>query len=150
MGEKRQPGDRVVKVLIGAGELFPESEIVYVTMFPRHVERCCDSEGHMTEEDVWVTDGVCRDIDQDVKEIVTDLGQRISVMEWWDMLGLEGEMSVKEVKRLRVVGMDGVHLTPRTNKVAAISLCLSVRYHCGGWSEELNSRILLLAYMVYI
>jgi hypothetical protein len=25
-----------------------------------------------------------------------------------------------------------------------------VRYHCGGWSEELNSRILLLAYMVYL
>jgi hypothetical protein len=26
----------------------------------------------------------------------------------------------------------------------------SVRYHCGGWSEELNSHILLLAYMVYL
>jgi hypothetical protein len=25
-----------------------------------------------------------------------------------------------------------------------------VRYHCGGWSEELNSRILHLAYMVYL
>ncbi len=25
-----------------------------------------------------------------------------------------------------------------------------VRYHCGGWSEELNSPILLLAYMVYL
>jgi hypothetical protein len=27
---------------------------------------------------------------------------------------------------------------------------IHVRYHCGGWSEELNSRILLLAYMVYL
>ncbi len=27
---------------------------------------------------------------------------------------------------------------------------LFVRYHCGGWSEELNSRILHLAYMVYL
>ncbi len=27
---------------------------------------------------------------------------------------------------------------------------VTVRYHCGGWSEELNSRILLLAYMVYL
>jgi hypothetical protein len=26
----------------------------------------------------------------------------------------------------------------------------SVHYHCGEWSEELNSRILLLAYMVYL
>jgi hypothetical protein len=27
---------------------------------------------------------------------------------------------------------------------------LAVRYHCGRWSEELNSRFLLLAYMVYL
>jgi hypothetical protein len=27
---------------------------------------------------------------------------------------------------------------------------IHVRYHCGGWSEELNLRILLLAYMVYL
>ncbi len=34
------------------------------------------------------------------------------------------------------------------------SICIlkvaGVRYHCGGWSEELNSRILHLAYMVYL
>ncbi len=27
---------------------------------------------------------------------------------------------------------------------------IRVRYHCGGWSEELNSRVLLLALMVYL
>ncbi len=27
---------------------------------------------------------------------------------------------------------------------------LIVRYHCGGWSEEVNSRILFLSYMVYL
>ncbi len=27
---------------------------------------------------------------------------------------------------------------------------LSVRYHCGGWSEEVNSCILILSYMVYL
>jgi hypothetical protein len=26
---------------------------------------------------------------------------------------------------------------------------LTVRYHCGGWSEEVNSCILILSYMVY-
>jgi hypothetical protein len=25
-----------------------------------------------------------------------------------------------------------------------------VRYHCGGWSEEVNSCILILSYMVYL
>ncbi len=29
-------------------------------------------------------------------------------------------------------------------------LVLSVRYHCGGWSEEVNSCILILSYMVYL
>jgi hypothetical protein len=126
MGEKRQVVDRVrvIKILKGAGELFPESVVMYMIMFPRHVERCCEREGHMTEEDVWVANGVRRDIDRDIKEMVIDMGQKISVMDWWDMLGMEGDMTAKEVKRLRVIGTDGVHLTSRANKVAAVSLCL--------------------------
>ncbi len=52
MGEKRQTLDRVLSLLKGSIELFPEVVVVYMTMFPRHVERCCDREGHMTEEDV--------------------------------------------------------------------------------------------------
>ncbi len=27
---------------------------------------------------------------------------------------------------------------------------VSVSYHCGGWSEEVNSCILILSYMVYL
>ncbi len=27
---------------------------------------------------------------------------------------------------------------------------LIVRYHCGGWSEEVNSCILIISYMVYL
>ncbi len=26
----------------------------------------------------------------------------------------------------------------------------TVRYHCGGWSEEVNSCILIISYMVYL
>jgi hypothetical protein len=33
------------------------------------------------------------------------------------------------------------------NKIC--TFCI-VRYHCGGWSEEVNSRILFLSYMVYL
>ncbi len=32
---------------------------------------------------------------------------------------------------------------------ALISVTI-VRYHCGGWSEEVNSCILFLSYMVYL
>jgi hypothetical protein len=31
-----------------------------------------------------------------------------------------------------------------------VSSIASVRYHCGGWSEEVNSCILILSYMVYL
>ncbi len=27
---------------------------------------------------------------------------------------------------------------------------ITVRYHCGGWSEEVNSSILVISYMVYL
>ncbi len=30
------------------------------------------------------------------------------------------------------------------------SLDVGVRYHCGGWSEEVNSCILIISYMVYL
>jgi hypothetical protein len=123
MGEKRQTVDRVVKVLKGSLELFPEAAVVYTTMFPRHVERCCDRDGHMSEEDVLMADGIRWDIDRDIKEMVMDMGKGVRGFDWWDLLGLDEDMSAKEVKRLRVIGQDGVHLTARANKVAAVSLC---------------------------
>jgi hypothetical protein len=30
------------------------------------------------------------------------------------------------------------------------SVLVIVRYHCGGWSEEVNSCILIISYMVYL
>ncbi len=51
------------------------------------------------------------------------MGKGVKVVDWWDLLGLEGDMTAREVKRLKVIGPDGVHLTERANKVAAVSLC---------------------------
>ncbi len=39
----------------------------------------------MSEEDIWVTDSVHRDIDRDIKEIVTEMEKGISAIEWWDI-----------------------------------------------------------------
>jgi hypothetical protein len=62
MVEKRALVDRVVSLLNGTGELFPEAELVYVTMFQRHVDSCCDREGHVTETDVVGLDtGQCEE-----------------------------------------------------------------------------------------
>ncbi len=32
----------------------------------------------------------------------------------------------------------------------SLAFTVLVRYHCGGWSEEVNSRIFFLSYMVYL
>ncbi len=35
----------------------PDAKVTYVTMFPRHVVRCCSEPGHMTEEDAAMGNG---------------------------------------------------------------------------------------------
>jgi hypothetical protein len=43
--------------------------------------------------------------------------------------------------------IDSVHIVEHKKSQV---LYTTVRYYCGGWSEDLNSRILLLALMVYL
>ncbi len=52
---------------------------------------------------------------------------------------------VKEKERL----IGGWHINPRSIGKYYNPLVVSVRYHCGGWSEEVNSCI-LISYMVYL
>jgi hypothetical protein len=41
-----------------------------------------------------------------------------------------------------------IHLEFKLN--AKNLVVVDVRYHCGGWSEEVNSCISILSYMVYL
>jgi hypothetical protein len=123
MVEKRQLVDRVVRLVRESQELFPESMIVYVTMFPRHVEMCCEKDGHMRTADIIGLDSVRRDMDRDVVELLQDLNKDIKVVHWWDLLGLDKDKTVNEVRMLRVIEGDGVHLTSRANRNAAVNLC---------------------------
>jgi hypothetical protein len=45
------------------------------------------------------------------------------VMEWWEALGWEQEGSLQEVRKSGVICEDGVHLTEKMNKLAAVNLC---------------------------
>jgi hypothetical protein len=127
MVEKRQLVDRVVRLVRESQELFPESVIVYVTMFPRHVEMCCEKDGHMRTADVVGLDSVRRDVDRDVVELLQDLNKDIKVVHWWELLGLDKDKTVNEVRMLRVIEGDGVHLTARANRNAAVNLCRRIR-----------------------
>ncbi len=98
MVEKRQLVDRMVSLIKGAGELFPKSVLVYMTMFPRHVERCCEKDSHMKMSDIVGLDNVRRDVDRDVIEMMVDNDKGLRVVEWWDLLGLDNHKSVGRYK----------------------------------------------------
>jgi hypothetical protein len=121
--EKRELVDKMVRLMEGAGELFPEAEVVYVSTFPRHVDKCCGKIGHMTDADTWAVDSVRRDVDRDVKEVISEGKRNISFLEWWDLLGLDGDVAVTDIRRMGIVDNDGVHLTARACRNAAVVLC---------------------------
>ncbi len=48
-------------------------------------------------------------------------------MDWWDQLRLENDMTVMEVQEMGVIKGDGVYLTSRANRVAAVALCYRMK-----------------------
>jgi hypothetical protein len=77
----------------------------------------------MTESDVWTTDGVRREVDRDVKEVVMEGGRNVRILEWWDLLGLDSDTTVTNIRRMGIIDTDGVHLTARACRNAALILC---------------------------
>jgi hypothetical protein len=94
-------------------------------MFPRFVKVCCRE--HMVDEDVVMMDGVRRDVDRDIKEMLADNDEGVGIVEWWDILGFDKDLTVTEIGRMSLIDRDGVHLSARANKCAAASLCDRIR-----------------------
>jgi hypothetical protein len=118
MVEKAELVDRFVDMLQKVKEVVGEKVVVaQVTMFPRFVRECCKK--HMTDEDVWLLDGVRRDVNKDIVDRVNDNGLRIETIDWWTLLGAREEMTLSELRRADCVDDDNVHLRVKTNKDAA-------------------------------
>ncbi len=73
-------------------------------------------------------DRVRRDVDKDIVDMMGDSDDRVNMEEWWDVLGFEGDITMRETLRMRVVGQDRLHLTERANRCAIASLCVRYRY----------------------
>jgi hypothetical protein len=123
MGERRQLVDRTVELVVGVQKEFPFAEVWYLTMFPRHVVRCCGKDSHMSEDDCWAMSGFRKGVDADVVEELEEKAVGIRSVEWWETMGWEEEGSLLEVRKKGVVGEDGVHLTEKANTFAAVNLC---------------------------
>jgi hypothetical protein len=123
MGERRQLVDRTVELVVGLQKEFPFAEVWYLTMFPRHVVRCCEKDSHMSEDDCWAMNGFRKGVDADVVEELEEKAVGIRTIEWWETMGWVEEGPLMEVRKRGIVGEDGVHLTVKANSFAAVNLC---------------------------
>ena len=87
------------------------------------MERCCEKDthkSHMSVDDSWVLDNNRREVE---KEITQKIGGRGTVVRWYEAAGLEIEPELRQIRRMGVVGVDGVHLSMEYCKRAAVYLC---------------------------
>ncbi len=76
----------------------------------------------MTDEDVWLFDGIRRDVTREIKDTLCDIDCDIEINDWCTLIGLRNEQTVTEVRRLGTVDKENVHLSVRVNRSAATSL----------------------------
>ena len=119
---ERQQLLRICEGLVGGvRDLWPDTRIIWVGMYPRHVEKCCEEVGHMDEEDVWLMASVRREMDNELRR---RLYGKVEFIEWYETLGMEREPGRDELKAF--VCEDGVHLASKYNRNAAEMLCYRV------------------------
>jgi hypothetical protein len=49
-------------------KVFLESEILYLGLLPRHIEKCCGDKNHMQNEDIVIMHNSSKKFDQMVKD----------------------------------------------------------------------------------
>jgi hypothetical protein len=125
LSEKRELVDMVVELFRRIAERLPGVQLVYITMFPRFITRCCREPGHMTKEDnSWVLNGYRKAVECDIVEELEESG--VQVVEWFDLLGWDREPGLEELVKKDVVCGDAVHLTSKANAFAAVCLCCRI------------------------
>ena len=101
-------------------ENFPTSTVLYVEMYPRFMERCCEKISHMTKDDPWVLDNSRREIE---RELRIRIEGSCEIVSWCEAAGLDKEPELQQIRKMEVVGRDGVHLSLEYCKRAAVHLC---------------------------
>jgi hypothetical protein len=62
-------------------------------------------------------------VDRDIREMLEDGMDGVTVVDWWDILGLDGDVKLGDIANMKLIDSDGVHLSTRANRCAAVSLC---------------------------
>jgi hypothetical protein len=135
LSEKRELIDMFVELCRRIEESLPGVQLVYITMFPRFITRCCREAGHRTKEDSWVLNGYRKSVESDIVEELEESG--VQVLHWYDLLGWDSEPGVEELVRKDVVYRDGVHLTAKQT-LLLLFLCAAGlrRWNCLSGAAE--------------
>jgi hypothetical protein len=137
MVERRALVDNTVGMIRRIQAAFPISEVNYMSMFPRHLTVCCSD--HMTEEDMWMMDRTQQEVDREVKDMLVEGEDYVTVLDWWDVIGLDRDMTVEETRALGILDRDGVHLNSRACRCAAVSLCHRYLRDGESWQSKKGS-----------
>jgi hypothetical protein len=109
MAEKVELVDRMVKFVGEVTETVgDEVRVMNVTMFPSFVKKCCRE--HMTDEDVWLLDGLHRDVNRKMKDGLVEKRVRVDTVEWWTLTGSNDDMTLNEIRKRDCLDGDNVHL----------------------------------------
>jgi hypothetical protein len=73
----------------------------------------------MEGEDVVMLHGSRREFDRQVK---LRLGEKVEFVEWYEALGMESEPSIRDMREMKIVATDGVHLERNWNRKASIAM----------------------------
>ncbi len=122
MAEKVELVDRMVNFVDDVRSMLEETvKVVMVTVPPRFLKPCCKD--HMTEEDVWLLDGLRRDVNREIRDEVTDRKLKVEIVEWWSLMGEKDDLTISDIRRRDFLDIDNVHLKKRANSLAAEVLC---------------------------
>ena len=77
----------------------------------------------MGEDDVWVLDNQRREVDMEIKR---KLRKKAETVTWYEASGLDREPELSQIRKMGVVGEDGVHLRDDFCGNIAVNLCYRV------------------------
>jgi hypothetical protein len=63
----------------------------------------------MTDLDVWLLDGVRRDVSREIKNRPIDRQIDVEIMNWWTKFGVREELTLPELRRIDSVDTDNMH-----------------------------------------
>jgi hypothetical protein len=138
MAEKAELVDKVVTFVEDIRDMTDDKvRVVVLTIPPRFVKPCCRD--HMTDEDVWLLDGLRRDVNREIRDELTERGLKVEVVEWWTLLGEGDDLTISDIRKREFLDTDNVHLKKRANNLAAGILCSRLLVREGTSGEGADS-----------